>query len=155
MKNKPDRIYLIIFLILEFIIMFIFKYFKIENTSIFIITQVVFVILFGIIYYIINLFIEKILERNFCIEYNKIMREYQKTNDEKVFYNKLKNIKKKPITEDLKNTYYLSMATAEYKNNKYEEALRSLDKIQTDDKHILKVIEDERKTILEDKNNNG
>ena len=83
------------------------------------------------------------------------MREYQKTNDEKVFYNKLKNIKKKPITEDLKNTYYLSMATAEYKNNKYEEALRSLDKIQTDDKHILKVIEDERKTILEDKNNNG
>ncbi len=155
MKNKPDRIYLIIFLILEFIIMFIFKYFKIENTSIFIITQVVFVILFGIIYYVINLFIEKILERNFCIEYNKIMREYQKTNDEKVFYNKLKNIKKKPITEDLKNTYYLSMATAEYKNNKYEEALRSLDKIQTDDKHILKVIEDERKTILEDKNNNG
>ena len=155
MKNKPDRIYLIIFLILEFIIMFIFKYFKIENTSIFIITQVVFLILFGIIYYVINLFIEKILERNFCIEYNKIMREYQKTNDEKVFYNKLKNIKKKPITEDLKNTYYLSMATAEYKNNKYEEALRSLDKIQTDDKHILKVIEDERKTILEDKNNNG
>ena len=155
MKNKPDRIYLIIFLILEFIIMFIFKYFKIENTSIFIITQVVFVILFGIIYYVINLFIEKILERNFCIEYNKIMREYQKTNDEKVFYNKLKNIKKKPITEDLKNTYYLSMATAEYKNNKYEEALRSLDKIQTDDKHILKVREDERKTILEDKNNNG
>ena len=155
MKNKPDRIYLIIFLILEFIIFFIFKYFKIENTSIFIITQVVFVILFGIIYYVINLFIEKILERNFCIEYNKIMREYQKTNDEKVFYNKLKNIKKKPITEDLKNTYYLSMATAEYKNNKYEEALRSLDKIQTDDKHILKVIEDERKTILEDKNNNG
>ena len=155
MKNKPDRIYLIIFLILEFIIMFIFKYFKIENTSIFIITQVVFVILFGIIYYVINLFIEKILERNFCIEYNKIIREYQKTNDEKVFYNKLKNIKRKPITEDLKNTYYLSMATAEYKNNKYEEALRSLDKIQTDDKHILKVIEEERKTILEDKNNNS
>ena len=39
------------------------------------------------------------------------------------------------------------MATAAYKNGENKQALVYLDMIQTDDEHILKVIEDERKTI--------
>ena len=56
-------------------------------------------------------------------------------------------MKEKPVTQDIKNTYFLSMATAAYKNGENKQALVYLDMIQTDDEHILKVIEDERKTI--------
>ena len=148
-KNKLDKVYLIVFLILEFIIIFIFKYFDISDIKTFIITQVIFVILFGIIYFLITLFIEKLVLRKFCIEYNKIMREYQKTDNAKVFYDKLKNMKEKPVTQDIKNTYFLSMATAAYKNGENTEALKYLNMIETDDEHILKVIEEERNTITE------
>lgn len=146
-KNKLDKVYLIVFLILEFIIIFLFEYFDIPDIKIFIITQVIFVILFSVVYFLITLFIEKMISRKFCVEYNKIMREYQKTNDEKVFYDQLKNMKEEPVTQDIKNTYFLSMATAAYKNGENKQALEYLDMIQTDDEHILKVIEDERKTI--------
>ena len=146
-KNKLDKLYLIVFLILEFIIIFIFEYFDIPDIKVFIITQVIFVILFSVVYFLITLFIEKLVSRKFCMEYNKIMREYQKTDNAKVFYEKLKNMKEKPVTQDIKNTYCLSMATAAYKNGEQAEALEYLDMIQTDDEHILKVIEDERKTI--------
>ncbi len=146
-KNKLDKVYLIVFLILEFIIIFLFEYFDIPDIKIFIITQVIFVILFSVVYFLITLFIEKMISRKFCMEYNKIMREYQKTDDAKVFYDKLKNMKEQPVTQDIKNTYFLSMATAAYKNGENKEALEYLDMIQTDDEHILKVIEDERKTI--------
>lgn len=146
-KNKLDKVYLIVFLILEFIIIFLFEYFDIPDIKIFIITQVIFVILFSVVYFLITLFIEKMISRKFCMEYNKIMREYQKTDDAKVFYDKLKNMKEQPVTQDIKNTYFLSMATAAYKNEENKEALEYLDMIQTDDEHILKVIEDERKTI--------
>ena len=78
------------------------------------------------------------------------MREYQKTDDAKVFYEKLKSMKIKPNTQELKNTYYLSMSTAAFKNGENDEALEYLNKIETDDEHILKVIEDERKTIIGD-----
>lgn len=146
-KNKLDKVYLIVFLILEFIIIFLFEYFDIPDIKIFIITQVIFVILFSVVYFLITLFIEKMISRKFCMEYNKIMREYQKTDDAKVFYDKLKNMKEQPVTQDIKNTYFLSMATAAYKNGENKEALEYLDMMQTDDEHILKVIEDERKTI--------
>lgn len=146
-KNKLDKVYLIVFLILEFIIIFLFEYFDIPDIKIFIITQVIFVILFSVVYFLITLFIEKMISREFCLEYNKIMRKYQKTNDAKEFYNELKNMKEKPVTQDIKNTYFLSMATAAYKNGENKQALVYLDMIQTDDEHILKVIEDERKTI--------
>jgi len=146
-KNKLDKVYLIVFLILEFIIIVLFEYFDIPDIKIFIITQVIFVILFSVVYFLITLFIEKMISRKFCVEYNKIMREYQKTDDAKVFYDKLKNMKEQPVTQDIKNTYFLSMATAAYKNGENKEALEYLDMMQTDDEHILKVIEDERKTI--------
>jgi predicted negative regulator of RcsB-dependent stress response len=153
MKNdKLDKVYLIVFLILEFIVIFIYKYFDISDIKIFIIIQIVFVILFSVLYFVITLFIEKLASRKFCIEYNKIMREYQKTDDAKIFYDKLKNMKEKPIGYEIQNTYFLSLATAAYKNGESEEALKYLDMIKTDDEHILKVIEDERKTIMgEDK----
>lgn len=149
MKNdKLDKVYLIVFLILEFIVIFIYKYFDISDIKIFIIIQIVFVILFSVLYFVITLFIEKLASRKFCIEYNKIMREYQKTDDAKIFYDKLKNMKEKPIGYEIQNTYFLSLATAAYKNGESEEALRYIDMIKTDDEHILKVIEDERKTII-------
>lgn len=147
-NNKLDKVYLIVFLILEFIVIFVFKYFDISDIKIFIIAQVIFVILFSVLYFVITLFIEKLASRKFCIEYNKIMREYQKTDNAKIFYDKLKNMKEKPIGEDIQNTYFLSLATAAYKNGENEEALRYIDMIKTDDEHILKVIEDERKTII-------
>ena len=149
-KKKIDKTYLIVFLILEFIIIFLFEYYDFQNMNIFIITQLIFVILFSILYFAIRLLLEKLLSRKFCIEYNKIMREYQKTDNEKIFYEKLKNIKEKPITQEIKNTYYLSIATAAYKNGENSEALEYLDKIETEDQDILKIIEDERKTILTD-----
>lgn len=149
MKNdKLDKVYLIVFLILEFIVIFIYKYFDISDIKIFIIIQIVFVILFSVLYFVITLFIEKLASRKFCIEYNKIMREYQKTDDAKIFYNKLKSMKEKPIGAEIQNTYFLSLATAAYKNGENEEALKYLDMIKTDDEHILKVIEDERQTII-------
>lgn len=153
MKNdKLDKVYLVVFLMLEFIIIFVFKYFDISGIKIFIITQLVFVILFSVLYFVITLFIEKLASRKFCIEYNKIMRQYQKTDDAKLFYDKLKNIKEKPIGDEIQNTYFLSLATAAYKNGENEEALKYIDMIKTDDEHILKVIEDERKAIIgEDK----
>ena len=150
-EKKIDRLYFIIFLILEFIIIFIFRYFDMNKSSTFIITQVIFVILYTAIYTVIILFMDKIVSRMFCIEYNKIMREYQKKDDAKVFYDKLKNIKIKPNTPELKNTYNLSMSTAAFKNGENDEALEYLNKIETDDEHILKVIEDERKTIMDEK----
>ena len=150
-EKKIDRLYFIIFLILEFIIIFIFRYFDMNKSSTFIITQVIFVILYTAIYTVIILFMDKIISRMFCIEYNKIMREYQKKDDAKVFYDKLKNIKIKPNTPELKNTYNLSMSTAAFKNEENDEALEYLNKIETDDEHILKVIEDERKTIMDEK----
>ena len=52
------------------------------------------------------------------------------------------------INSNIKNTYFLSLATAAYKNRENEEALKYLDMIKTGDVHILKVIEDERQTIL-------
>lgn len=149
-EKKIDRVYFIAFLICEFIIIFLFRYFDMNKTSTFILVQVVFVIIYTTIYAVIILFKDKILSRSFCIKYNKIMREYQKTDDAKVFYDKLKNIKIQPNTQELKNTYNLSMSTAAYKNGKNEEALEYLNKIETDDEHILKVIEDERKTIIGD-----
>lgn len=153
MKNdKLDKVYLVVFLMLEFIIIFVFKYFDISGIKIFIITQLVFVILFSVLYFVITLFIEKLASRKFCIEYNKIMRQYQKTDDAKLFYDKLKNIKEKPVGDEIQNTYFLSLATAAYKNGENEEALKYIDMIKTDDEHILKVIEDERKAIIgEDK----
>lgn len=153
MKNdKLDKVYLVVFLMLEFIIIFVFKYFDISGIKIFIITQLVFVILFSVLYFVITLFIEKLASRKFCIEYNKIMRQYQKNDDAKLFYDKLKNIKEKPIGDEIQNTYFLSLATAAYKNGENEEALKYIDMIKTDDEHILKVIEDERKAIIgEDK----
>ena len=147
-NNKIDKVYLIVFLILEFIIICIFKYLNISDIKIFIITQVIFVILFSLVYFMIMLFIEKFTLRKFCIEYNKIMREYQKTDDAEVFYNNLKRIKGTPVSEDIQNTYFLSLATASYKTGKNEEALKYLDMIKTEDKHILKVIDDERKAII-------
>ena len=147
-SNKLDKVYLVVFLILEFIIFFVFKYFDISDIKIFIITQLVFVILFILLYFVITLFIEKLASRKFCIKYNKIMREYQKSDNAKIFYDKLKNMKEKPIGDDIQNTYFLSLATAAYKNGENEEALKYLDMIKTDDEHILKVIEDERQTIL-------
>lgn len=150
-EKKIDRLYFIIFLILEFIIIFIFRYFDMNKSSTFIITQVIFVILYTAIYTVIILFMDKIVSRMFCIEYNKIMREYQKKDDAKVFYDKLKNVKIKPNTPELKNTYNLSMSTAAFKNGENDEALEYLNKIETDDEHILKVIEDERKTIMDEK----
>lgn len=147
-NNKIDKVYLIVFLILEFIIICIFKYLNISDIKIFIITQVIFVILFSLVYFMIMLFIEKFTLRKFCIEYNKIMREYQKKDDAEVFYNNLKRIKGTPVSEDIQNTYFLSLATASYKTGKNEEALKYLDMIKTEDKHILKVIEDERKAII-------
>lgn len=147
-KNKLDKVYLIVFLILEFIIIFVFKYFDVSDIKIFIITQLVFVILFSIVYFIITLFIEKLESRKFCIEYNKIMREYQKNDNAKIFYDKLKNMKEKPIGDNVQNTYFLSLATAAYKNGENKEALKYLDMIKTEDEHILKVIEEERKTII-------
>lgn len=153
MKNdKLDKVYLVVFLMLEFIIIFVFKYFDISGIKIFIITQLIFVILFSVLYFVITLFIEKLASRKFCIEYNKIMRQYQKTDDAKLFYDKLKNIKEKPVGDEIQNTYFLSLATAAYKNGENEEALKYIDMIKTDDEHILKVIEDERKAIIgEDK----
>ena len=153
MKNdKLDKVYLVVFLMLEFIIIFVFKYFDISGIKIFIITQLVFVILFSVLYFVITLFIEKLASHKFCIEYNKIMRQYQKTDDAKLFYDKLKNIKEKPVGDEIQNTYFLSLATAAYKNGENEEALKYIDMIKTDDEHILKVIEDERKAIIgEDK----
>lgn len=153
MKNdKLDKVYLVVFLMLEFILIFVFKYFDISGIKIFIITQLVFVILFSVLYFVITLFIEKLASRKFCIEYNKIMRQYQKTDDAKLFYDKLKNIKEKPVGDEIQNTYFLSLATAAYKNGENEEALKYIDMIKTDDEHILKVIEDERKAIIgEDK----
>lgn len=147
-NNKLDKIYLVVFLILEFIIIFVFKYFDISDFKIFIITQLIFVILFSILYFVITLFIKKLASRKFCIEYNKIMREYQKTDNAKIFYDKLKDIKEKPVGEEIQNTYFLSLATAAYKNGENKEALKYIDMIKTDDEHILKVIEDERKTIM-------
>ena len=94
-SNKLDKVYLVVFLILEFIIFFVFKYFDISDIKIFIITQLVFVILFSILYFLITLFIEKLASRKFCIKYNKIMREYQKSDNAKIFYDKLKNMKEK------------------------------------------------------------
>ena len=38
-SNKLDKVYLVVFLILEFIIFFVFKYFDISDIKIFIITQ--------------------------------------------------------------------------------------------------------------------
>lgn len=148
-NNKIDKVYLIVFLILEFIIIFIFEYFNISDMKLFLITQVVFVILFSVVYYIIILFVAKFTARKFCIEYNKIMREFQKTDDAQTFYHNLKNMKKKPVGDDIINTYFLSLATAAYKNGENAEALKYLNMIKTEDKHILKVIEDERKTIEE------
>ena len=153
-KNKLDKVYLIVFLILEFIIIVLFEYFDIPDIKIFIITQVIFVILFSVVYFLITLFIEKMISRKFCVEYNKIMREYQKTDDAKVFYDKLKNMKEQPVTQDIKNTYFLSMATAAYKNGENKEALEYLDMMQTDDEHILKVIEDESQIATDDADNN-
>ena len=150
-EKKIDRLYFIIFLILEFIIIFIFRYFDMNKSSTFIITQVIFVILYTAIYTVIILFMDKIVSRMFCIEYNKIIREKKKKDDAKEFYDKLKNIKIKPNTPELKNTYNLSMSTAAFKNGENDEALEYLNKIETDDEHILKVIEDERKTIMDEK----
>lgn len=147
-NNKIDKVYFIVFLILEFIIIFIFEYLSISDIKIFIFTQVTFVILFSLVYFVIMLFIEKFTSRKFCIEYNKIMREYQKIDDAEVFYNNLKRIKGTPVGKDIQNTYFLSLATASYKTGKKEEALKYLDMIKTEDKHILKVIEDERKAIV-------
>ena len=48
----------------------------------------------------------------------------------------------------MKKFVFLSLATAAYKNGENEEALKYLDMIKTDDEHILKVIEDERQTII-------
>lgn len=147
--NKIDKVYLIVFLILEFIIFFIFRYFNISDIKTFIITQVIFVILFSVIYFVVTLFEEKLAARKFCVEYNKIMREYQKTDNAQTFYYKLKNMKAKPVGADIINTYFLSLATAAYKNGENTEALKYLDMINTEDEHILKIIADERKTIEE------
>ena len=87
-KNKLDKVYLVVFLILEFIIIFVFEYLEVPDIKIFIITQVIFVILYSIVYFLITLFVEKLATRKFCIEYNKIMREYQKTDNAQIFYNK-------------------------------------------------------------------
>ena len=60
-----------------------------------------------------------------------------------------KDIKEKPVGEEIQNTYFLSLATAAYKNGENKEALKYIDMIKTDDEHILKVDRrDERKTIM-------
>ena len=85
--------------------------------------------------------------KNLITEYRRKYENHTMDNA-KIFYDKLKNMKEKPIGDDIQNTYFLSLATAAYKNGENEEALKYLDMIKTGDVHILKVIEDERQTIL-------
>ncbi len=97
------------------------------------------------IYLIVALFINLGEERPFVKQYNQVMEEYEKTNDPKELYQGLININFTPTKIETKNAYNLSMSTALHRLNRTKEALTYLDKINTKNPELAKIVDEQKK----------
>jgi len=144
-KNLTGSVYsisLILFLIIVLIIYFLY----LPNTFIWMLgTLIVASIAHFLLYSFIAFNIESKKERPFVNQYNKIMEEYEQSNDPQALYNGLSNIRFLPVKLETKNAYNLSMSTALYRINRSKEALTYLDKIETDNSNLIKIVEEQRK----------
>ncbi|MGY0694696.1 hypothetical protein ACW2QC_18265 [Virgibacillus sp. FSP13] len=100
-----------------------------------------------ILYLMAALYLDKRKNRHFVKEYNQIMKAYNETDNAEVFLNELSTIKNPPKTAESANAFHFSMSTALFKNNRIEEALSYLDRIDTADENIQKVVEEQRRFI--------
>lgn len=144
-RNLTGSIYsitLIAFLLVGFILYSLY----LPDTLIWMVgTALVTALIHFIIYFLIALNIDLSKEGPFIKQYNKVMEEYEQTNDPKLLHEELTNIKFLPVKIETKNAYNLSMSTALYRINRTQEALTYLDKIETDNKSLLDIVEEQRK----------
>lgn len=144
-KSLTGSIYsisLIIFLVIAFIMYFLY----LPNTLIWMIGTIIgTAIIHFILYSLTALNIESKKERPFVNKYNKIMEEYEQTDDPQMLYEELINIRFLPAKIETKNAFNLSMSTALYRINRTKEALTYLNKIETDNSNLLKIVEEQRK----------
>ncbi len=120
----------------------------------------IFVIGAGIIHFILfmaaTFLIEHLWDRRFKKEYQLILREYERTQNARLFLEELSNIRHKPKTDFNKAAYYFSMSTALHKNGRTEEALDHLDKIRTTEQVMREMVNQQRLVLereLENKEN--
>lgn len=144
-QHLSGKIYsfsLLIFLVIAFIIYFTY----LPNNSVWLISTIlVTVVIHFAIYLIVALFINLGEERPFVKQYNQVMEEYEKTNDPQELYQGLININFTPTKIETKNAYNLSISTALHRLNRTQEALTYLDKINTKNPELAKIVEEQKK----------
>ncbi len=114
-------------------------------------TIIVAAIIHFIIYFLGALYINLGEEGPFVKQYNKIMEDYEQTDNPQMLYEGLINIKHSPVKEETKNAYNLSMSTALHRIKRTKEALTYLDKIETDNHNLKKIVDEQRKYFKGDK----
>lgn len=112
-----------------------------------VITVIVAAVAHFIVYSIVSIFLHTRKDRPFVKEFNEVMKEYNEKKDMKRLLDDLTNIKHEPKTKDSKNTFYLTISTALHENDRSEEALASLNQVQTLDEQEMKIVEEQRKVI--------
>lgn len=115
------------------------------------VAMVIILILTGVIHFVFyvfgSLFLFTKKDRPFIKEFNAVMEEYKKDEDTERLLTNLLNIQSEPETQDSKNTFYLTMSTALHENNRTDEGLEYLDKVQTVNEKEIEIIEEQRKVL--------
>jgi len=88
-------------------------------------------------------------DRPFAKEFNPIMKEYKESQDAEKLLTQLLAIKSEPKNQDSKNTFYLTLSTAFHENNQTEQALETLDKVQTTNEKEIEIVEEQRRVLGE------
>ncbi|MTW87937.1 hypothetical protein F3157_20180 [Virgibacillus dakarensis] len=118
-----------------------------KSTFLMVFVPVLAAVIHFILYVAVGLYLDKRKDRHFVKEYNQILEAYNETDNAEIFLHDLSNIKNPPKTAQSANAFNFSMSTALYKNNRKEEALSYLYKVNTSDNDLQKVIEEQRKMI--------
>jgi hypothetical protein len=135
--------------LLSFEIIMLILLIKYASDSIFLI--LVSIILTAIVHFILFLVAALYLDirkgRHFAKEYNHIIKAYRETDNAETFLSDLSSMENPPKTAQSANVFHYSMSTALHKNNRKEEALSYLDKVDTSEKDFQKVVEEQRELI--------
>ncbi|HLR14228.1 MAG TPA: hypothetical protein VK144_00255, partial [Bacillota bacterium] len=115
------------------------------------VAMVIVIILTAIVHFIFYIFSSLFLftkkDRPFIQEFNAVMDEYKENEDTEQLLTHLLNIQHEPKNRDSKNTFYITLSTALHENNRSEEGLEYLDKVQTVNEKEIAIIKEQRKVL--------
>lgn len=121
---------------------------RIKSTLLFTIIVVVVWIIHFIVFSALAIYSEKIKNKKFTAEYNKIIEKYTEDKDDYLLYCSLKNIVNHPHSKDAKNSYYFSLSTAASNIGYFNEALDYLDMVEyLEGDNLNKAVNEQREQI--------